>query len=69
VESFYCYVPALTLVGDRDWVSGHGGGAPGVSANVDRYPRGDWTAVTLSNAGDRTTAPVDARIRELITGS
>ena len=69
LDSFYSYAPALRLVADRDWAVGHGGGAPGVSANVERYPRGEWVAVTLSNAGDRTTAPVDSLISSLITAA
>ncbi|GIG70883.1 serine hydrolase [Phytomonospora endophytica] len=69
LDTFYSYAPALRLVADRDWAVGHGGGAPGVSANVERYPRGEWVAVTLSNAGDRATGPVDRLISDLITGS
>lgn len=66
---FNSYGTGMRLVGHRDWVTGHNGGAPGVSANVDRYPRGEWVSATLSNAGDRTTAPVDSLITELITSS
>ncbi|MEV0649335.1 serine hydrolase domain-containing protein [Phytomonospora sp. NPDC050363] len=62
------YVCGVSLIEDRDWISGHNGGAPGVSANVEWYERGDWVVATLSNMGDRTTAPVDSLLRRVITG-
>lgn len=69
LDSYYTYAPALRLIADRDWASGHGGGAPGVSASVDRFARGEWVSATLSNVGDRTTAPVDSLITSLITAA
>lgn len=66
--SFDTYAVGATLQGGQ-WILGHNGGAPGVSANLDTYPASGWTVVALSNYGDRATEPIDRKVRELITGT
>jgi CubicO group peptidase (beta-lactamase class C family) len=66
---FQCYGPTTMLVNNQ-WVTGHSGGAPGTSTDVQLYPDSDWVSVILSNRdfGDgRTPPPFPAKARDLIT--
>jgi len=47
-------------------IIGHNGGAPGVDAQMDIYPKLGYTVIVLSNY-DRTVMPVIDRIQEMIT--
>ncbi len=47
-------------------IIGHNGGAPGVDAQMDIYPKLGYTVIVLSNY-DRAVMPVIDRIQEMIT--
>ncbi|HEY6738136.1 MAG TPA: serine hydrolase domain-containing protein [Actinopolymorphaceae bacterium] len=63
---FATYAPLAELI-DRQWVLGHSGGSPGVSANLTWFPDSGWVAVILSNYGERATAPINRLVRRLVT--
>ncbi|WP_218952406.1 serine hydrolase domain-containing protein [Amycolatopsis anabasis] len=63
---FATYAGGVTLADDQ-WIHGHKGGAPGVSASVQWFPATDWTSVTLSNYDDGSTEPINALARKLIS--
>ncbi|MGI5148694.1 serine hydrolase domain-containing protein [Plantactinospora sp. CA-294935] len=52
---------------NNQWVLGHGGGAPGVSAHVQWFPDSGWVTAVLGNY-HRAAEPVAERARELIVG-
>jgi CubicO group peptidase (beta-lactamase class C family) len=54
-----------TVKGTR--VVGHGGGGPGISAQLDIYPDEGYTVVVLSRRPGNTAQRVANRLRELIT--
>ncbi|ADJ45831.1 beta-lactamase class C [Amycolatopsis mediterranei S699] len=64
---FQCYGPVTLLVGGQ-WVTGHGGGAPGTSTDFQMYPDTGWVTVILSNYDyDGGPSPVVKKARDLIT--
>jgi CubicO group peptidase (beta-lactamase class C family) len=66
---FQCYGP-MTLLANNQWVTGHSGGAPGTSTDVQMYPDSEWVSVILSNRdfGDgKAPPPFPAKARALIT--
>ncbi|MFB9688707.1 serine hydrolase domain-containing protein [Amycolatopsis plumensis] len=64
---FQCYGPMTLLVGNQ-WVTGHGGGAPGTSTDFQLYPDTEWVTVILSNYDyDGGPPPVVKKARDIIT--
>ncbi|GAB3464551.1 serine hydrolase domain-containing protein [Actinophytocola sediminis] len=64
---FQCYGP-MTLLVNNQWVTGHGGGAPGTSTDFQLYPDSEWVTVILSNYDyDGGPSPVVMKARDLIT--
>jgi CubicO group peptidase (beta-lactamase class C family) len=64
---FQCYGP-VTLLVNNQWVTGHGGGAPGTSTDFQMYPDSEWVTVILSNYDyDGGPPPVVMKARDLIT--
>jgi CubicO group peptidase (beta-lactamase class C family) len=64
---FQCYGPVTMLVGNQ-WVTGHGGGAPGTSTDVQLYPDSEWVTVILSNYDyDGGPPPVVKKVRDVLT--
>jgi CubicO group peptidase (beta-lactamase class C family) len=65
---FQCYGPMTQLVNNQ-WVTGHGGGAPGTSTDFQMYPDSQWVSVILSNYdyGRGVPSPVMTKARDLIT--
>lgn len=53
---------------DEGGIVGHSGGFPGISANLDIFPRSGYVAVVLSNYG-RAASYVTERLRELVAGA
>ncbi|WP_410612994.1 serine hydrolase domain-containing protein [Amycolatopsis sp. lyj-109] len=65
--AFQCYGPVTLLVGNQ-WVTGHGGGAPGTSTDLQLYPDTEWVTVILSNYDyDGGPPPVVKKARDIIT--
>jgi len=65
--AFQCYGPVSLLVGGQ-WVTGHGGGAPGTSTDFQMYPDTGWVTVILSNYDyDGGPPPVVKKARDTIT--
>jgi CubicO group peptidase (beta-lactamase class C family) len=66
--AFQCYGPMTQLVNNQ-WVTGHGGGAPGTSTDLQMYPDSQWISVILSNYdyGRGMPSPVMSKARDLIT--
>lgn len=65
--AFQCYGPVTLLVNDQ-WVTGHGGGAPGTSTDFQLYPGSEWVTVILSNYDyDGGPPPVVMKARDMIT--
>jgi CubicO group peptidase (beta-lactamase class C family) len=64
---FQCYGPVTLLVRDQ-WVTGHGGGAPGTSTDFQMYPGSEWVTVILSNYDyDGGPPPVVVKTRDVLT--
>ncbi len=64
---FQCYGP-VTLLVNNQWVTGHGGGAPGTSTDFQMYPDSEWVTVILSNYDyDGGPPPVVMKARDMIT--
>ncbi|WP_328603328.1 beta-lactamase family protein [Amycolatopsis sp. NBC_00345] len=64
---FQCYGP-VTLLVNNQWVTGHGGGAPGTSTDFQMYPDSEWVTVILSNYDyDGGPPPVVMKARDVIT--
>ncbi len=51
-----------------NFITGHGGGAPGVSAAFRRYTTDRYTLIVLSNYGGGATTPVARTIEAIIFG-
>lgn len=49
-------------------IAGHGGGFPGISANLDMFLESGWTAIVLSNYGGGAR-PVQEKMREVVRAS
>jgi CubicO group peptidase (beta-lactamase class C family) len=65
--AFQCYGP-VTLLVNNQWVTGHGGGAPGTSTDFQLYPDSEWVTVILSNYDyDGGPPPVVKKARDTIT--
>ncbi|MFF1607674.1 serine hydrolase domain-containing protein [Amycolatopsis sp. NPDC058278] len=65
--AFQCYGPVTLLVGNQ-WVTGHGGGAPGTSTDFQMYPDTGWVSVILSNYDyDGGPPPVVKKARDILT--
>ena len=63
-ERYACGFIDARVNGSR--VTGHGGGAPGISANLDMFLDLGYAAVVLSNY-DRVAQTVSQKVRELLT--
>lgn len=64
---FQCYGP-MTLLINNQWVTGHGGGAPGTSTDFQLYPDSEWVTVILSNYDyDGGPPPVVMKARDTLT--
>ncbi|PRY02498.1 serine hydrolase domain-containing protein [Allonocardiopsis opalescens] len=62
--SFGNYLTISALTGGQ-WVLGHGGGAPGISANVHWFPDSDWFVAVLANCDDAAGEVVNAAVRHI----